>query len=240
MIKVLIVEDDPMVAEFNKRYLKEVEGFSLSGTVHNVKDAIDFLHKNHVHLILLDVYMPGSNGLELLSFIREQKIATDVILITAASDADKIQTALRYGAVDYLIKPFEFERFNQALMQYKEKFHFFAKNEVIRQKELDESIFQSNLKPSGESMNDLPKGLTNSTLQAVVNVIKAKGSSQFSTDEIAESTYISRVSVRKYLKFLTDLGVLEESLTYGIGRPVYLYSLKEDKLNMLNLYLGTS
>src|SRR3954453_13487931 len=116
MIKVLIVEDDPMVAEFNKRYLKEMKGFCLSGIVYNVKDAREFLEKEQVNLVLLDVYMPGTNGLELLHFIREQKVDVDVILITAAADTEKIHTALRLGAVDYLIKPFEFQRFNQALV----------------------------------------------------------------------------------------------------------------------------
>nr|WP_263323506.1 response regulator [Neobacillus sp. Marseille-Q6967] len=238
MIKVLIVEDDPMVAEFNKRYLREVEGYRLSGLVHNVKDAKEFLKNQPVDLILLDVYMPGATGLELLSFIREQNIPADVILITAAVEKEKIQTALRFGAVDYLIKPFEFERFHQALMQYKEKYHFFSKNQTLRQEELDVRILSTEQKQGGgEVLNDLPKGLTSSTLQVIMNVIKSKGTGQFSTDDIAETTYISRVSVRKYLKFLTNLGVLEESLTYGIGRPVYLYTLKTDKLNLVNRFL---
>lgn len=237
MIKVLIVEDDPMVAEFNKRYLKEIDGFSLSGTVHNVKEAEEFIKKEQVGLILLDVFMPGANGLELLQFIREQNMAVDVILITAAADVEKIQTALRLGAVDYLIKPFEFERFNQALVQYKDKYTIFQKKHVLNQEDLDDRILYADQRQSGEVIDSLPKGLTSSTLQIIMNVIKSKEGSLFSTDDIAESTYISRVSVRKYLKFLAHLGVLEESLTYGIGRPVYYYTLKKDKLSQISIYL---
>jgi response regulator of citrate/malate metabolism len=237
MIKVLIVEDDPMVAEFNKRYLNEVKGFSLAGIVHNVKDAREFLEKEQVNLLLLDVYMPGMNGLELLQYIRERKIAVDVILITAAADTEKIQTALRLGVADYLIKPFEFERFSQAMENYKGKSAFFEKKEVLNQEDLDNRILQGDHRSSGELTQTLPKGLTTSTLQIIINVIKSKEGTLFSTDEIAESTYISRVSVRKYLKYLTQLGVLEESLTYGIGRPVYFYTLKKDKLNQVSLYL---
>ncbi|WP_409304046.1 response regulator [Peribacillus sp. SCS-155] len=234
MIKVLIVEDDPMVAEFNKRYLSEVEGYTLAGVVHNVADTIDFIQNKQVDLILLDFYMPGANGLELLSYIREHNIPSDVILITAASDTEKIQSALRMGAVDYLIKPFEFERLNQALLNYKEKFQFFTNNSFVNQEELDERVLNSEQKSSGELVEALPKGLTRTTLQVVMDVIKERGTGPFSTEDIAERTYISRVSVRKYLKFLTDLGVLEESLTYGIGRPVYLYSLKADKLRQIS------
>lgn len=237
MIKVLIVEDDPMVAEFNKRYLKEIKGFSLSGIVHNVKDAKEFLEKEKVNLILLDVYMPGMNGLELLHFIREQKMAVDVILITAAADTEKVQTSLRLGAADYLIKPFEFERFSQAMEKYKDKSALFERKQVLNQEDLDDRILHSDQRASGELMQTLPKGLTNSTLQNIINVIKSKDGTLFSTDEIAECTYISRVSVRKYLKYLTQLGVLEESLTYGIGRPVYFYTLKKDKLKQISMYL---
>jgi response regulator of citrate/malate metabolism len=237
MIKVLIVEDDPMVAEFNKRYLKEIKGFSLAGIVHNVKDAKEFLEKEKVNLILLDVYMPGMNGLELLHLIREQKMAVDVILITAAADTEKIQTALRLGVADYLIKPFEFERFSQAMEQYKDKSALFESKQVLNQEDLDERILYGDQRTPGEVTQALPKGLTASTLQSIINVIKSKEGSLFSTDEIAESTYISRVSVRKYLKYLTQIGVLEESLTYGIGRPVYFYTLKKDKLNQISMYL---
>lgn len=237
MIKVLIVEDDPMVAEFNKRYLNEVKGFSLAGIVHNVKDAKEFLEKEQVNLLLLDVYMPGMNGLELLHFIREQKMAVDVILITAAADTEKIQTALRLGVTDYLIKPFEFERFSNALEKYKNKSALFEKKQVLNQEDLDDRILQGEQRSFGEMTQALPKGLTASTLQIIINVIKSKEGTLFSTDEIAESTYISRVSVRKYLKYLTQLGVLEESLTYGIGRPVYFYTLKKDKLNQVSIYL---
>jgi two-component system, CitB family, response regulator MalR len=238
MIRVLIIEDDPMVAEFNKRYLQEVKGFTLAGIVHTVMAALEYLKSEQVDLILLDVYMPGGTGLDLLRYIREKNILSDVILITAASDKENIQTALRYGAVDYLIKPFEFERFNQALIQYKEKYHFFANNQVLRQADLDGRILSTEQKLSGESIDELPKGLTSSTLESILNVIQSKeDNSQFSTDEISEITLISRVSVRKYLKFLSTIGVLEESLTYGIGRPGYLYRLKEDKLGQVNKFL---
>lgn len=238
MIKVLIVEDDPMVAEINKRYLQDINGFHLSGWVHNVKDAIDFLCKEDIELILLDVYMPGENGLLLLKYIREHHLEIDVILITAAGEKDKIQSALRFGAVDYLIKPFEFERFQQALMKYQNKYEFFSSNDVLKQEDLDDRILSTEQKLIEEPLTDLPKGLTSSTLQVVMDVIKTKGNLPFSTDEISESTFISRVSVRKYLKFLTQLGVLKESLTYGIGRPVYLYNLQVEKLNQVDMYLS--
>ncbi|TCN26783.1 response regulator [Mesobacillus foraminis] len=229
MIKVLIVEDDPMVAELNKRYLMEVEGFLHGGSVETAEAAIEFINRESIDLVLLDVYMPGGNGLEFLTYVRERKLQVDVIMITAASDAEKIQTALRYGAADYLIKPFEFERFQQALSKYKEKRDFFQQNTSVMQKELDEKILGPEQREQGDRSEVLPKGLTKSTLQSVIQVIQKRGGTPFSTDELAEDTGISKVSVRKYLKFLTEENILEESLTYGIGRPVYLYKWKGEK-----------
>ena len=116
MINVLIVEDDPMVAEFNKRYLNQVEGFKLKAVARSFEEAIEVLKTKDIQLILLDIFMPGLSGLELLSQIRKTDSEVDVIIVSAACDIQTIKKALKYGAVDYLIKPFEFERFNSALI----------------------------------------------------------------------------------------------------------------------------
>jgi response regulator of citrate/malate metabolism len=236
MIHVLIVEDDPMVAEFNKRYVKNVDGFHLVGIAYHVEEAKTVIAEKKVDLILLDVYMPGENGLELLSYIRAEKLGIDVILITAASDADHIQTALRYGAVDYLIKPFEFERFEQALLSYKDKQYALREKEQLNQEELDQLLLSDDKDPDQEIA--LPKGLTQSTLQIIVEEIRKIGETPFSTDELAEQTEISRVSIRKYLKFLVDIECLEERLTYGIGRPVYSYQYIKENGDRLKQYLS--
>jgi CitB family two-component system response regulator MalR len=214
-----------MVAEFNKRYLKEVEGFELAGIAKSFDEAMEIIEKEEVDLLLLDIFMAGKNGLQLLQHIRaKNKWKIDVILVTAADDVDSIQTALRYGASDYIIKPFEFERFNQALTTYREKHHLLIKQNSFKQDELDRKIFHQ----SENKLTSLPKGLTPNTLQIIVKAILEKNEESFSTDEIAERTQISRVSVRKYIKFLKEIGALGERMTYGtIGRPVYLYINKD-------------
>ncbi|MCQ9288153.1 response regulator [Staphylococcus gallinarum] len=237
MIRVLIVEDDPMVAQLNKQFIEKVEGYDLVDITHNVKDATSVIETQPIDLVLLDVYMPDENGLTLLTYIREHHYKIDAILITAASDADKIQTAMRYGAIDYLIKPFEFERFKQSLLQYKHKHQFFNENQSFDQSMLDSRLFnKSETKSDGTAT--LPKGLTKGTLQAIIDKVNHSGKQTFSTDEIAEIADVSRVSVRKYLKFLADINVLEESLTYGIGRPVYQYKFRQDNLHYLTPYLN--
>lgn len=86
--------------------------------------------------------MPGKNGLELLTELRAQNEAVDVIVISAASELDVIKKTLRYGAVDYLIKPFEFERFQTALSDYRRKQKVYSTHRNMSQKELDAELFQ--------------------------------------------------------------------------------------------------
>lgn len=236
MISVLIVEDDPMVAEFNKQFLKELPGFSLGGAVHNVEDAIQVINHKKIDLILLDVFMPGDkNGLELLSYIRETNKNIDVILITAASDMDHIQTALRLGAVDYIIKPFKFDRFKESLMNYADKNEFMQEQKMVNQVVLDEQILKREQRGKKAV---LPKGLTKETLKIVWETIQLQTEEEFTTDLIAEQTNISRVSVRKYLNFLHEQGIIEMNLTYGsIGRPVNVYFINKQKVNGMNQYI---
>lgn len=235
MVRLMIVEDDPMVAEFNKLYTEKIKGFELVAVSSSVDDAITVVRKQQVDLILLDIFMPGKNGLELLSYLRENEMDIDVIIISAASDMERIQRAIRYGVVDYLIKPFQFDRLNKTLLAYREKITFLQNQNVISQKELDEQFFKMEEK---EVIEDLPKGLTNHTLKQVWENINEINLDTFTTDDVVKNIGISRVTVRKYLKFLTDIGVLHEKINYGtVGRPVYQYEINKSLEYIIKKFL---
>jgi two-component system, CitB family, response regulator MalR len=236
VINVLIVEDDPMVARFNQSYLGEIKGFQLIGISNSIEDAMVKLKECKIDLILLDVYMPGERtGMDLLEQIRKEQRETDVILITAASEADNIQSALRMGVVDYLIKPFEFERFKKALTTYRESNHLLQRQSTVDQSELDLLLLRD-VQETLEKVS-LPKGLTRSTLASIYEEILSFEEESFSTDDIADVTSISRVSIRKYLRFLKDISVVDETLVYGIGRPVYQYTLNRRNISRMESYL---
>jgi two-component system, CitB family, response regulator MalR len=235
MIRVMIVEDDPMVAEFNKRYLEKVNGFKLMATASTVDEAIRVIEKQDMDLILLDIFMPGKNGLELLTYLRKNERETDVIIISAASDMDRIKKALRYGAVDYLIKPFEFERLNMALVAYQGKTKFIQSQEMFSQKELDHQIFRREEK---HILEDLPKGLTKDTLKQIWEAIQELKEAPFSTEDVVKIVGISRVSVRKYLKYLKDMGILDVKVIYGtVGRPVYQHEFNKFNEHLIKKFL---
>ena len=220
MIKVLIVEDDPMVAMLNTHYLEQVGGCELVQAVNSVKSAIEILEKSRVDLVLLDIFMPEETGFELLMYIRNQEKEIDIIMISAVHDMGSIKKALQYGVVDYLIKPFTFERFKEALTIYREKLTFMKEQQKISQSELDSLILQKE-KREPTVTKELPKGLTKQTLQLIWQKIESLNGRVFTTDEMAQLVGISRVSIRKYVMFLTDIGVLENEMMYQhVDRPV--------------------
>lgn len=237
MIRVLLVEDDPMVAELNRAYVGSVEGFTVVGSVRSSQEALEIMRgqtqgensrcntggqTQGVDLVLLDIYMPGMQGLELLSEIRTLGLGADVILVTAASDTKSIREALRLGAVDYLIKPFEFERLKKALLGYKEKMLMLRHKNSISQSELDLLLSEKSLNVS--EMAGLPKGLDRTTLKRIVEEVATFPQKDFSADEIAKTIGITRVSVRKYLEFMTEIKAIKMNVIYGaIGRPVHRF-----------------
>ncbi|MGB7606688.1 MAG: response regulator, partial [Lutisporaceae bacterium] len=123
MIKVLIVDDDPMVAELNRRYVKSVPGFEVAAVLFNGEDALELLKSKRIELLILDIYMPKLDGISLLEEMRKNLIKTDVILVTAAREANEIDKALKLGAVDYLIKPFDGERVKKSLNNYLKRYN---------------------------------------------------------------------------------------------------------------------
>ncbi len=105
-IRLLIVEDDPKIAEIQRRFVERVEQVELCGIAHTLADARDLIDVLEPELILLDVYFPDGNGLDLLRELRARDRRSDVILITAAKEVETLRSALRGGGVfDYILKP---------------------------------------------------------------------------------------------------------------------------------------
>ncbi|OWA35999.1 two-component system response regulator DcuR [Saccharibacillus sp. O16] len=238
MIRVLIVEDDPMVAEMNRFYLEQIEGFVCGGWARSPQEALKRLTQDSFGLILLDLYMKEDNGLELLAEIRQRDLPIDVIVISAASDRGSIQRALQNGVVDYLIKPFEFGRFKDALGAYRERNRLLRDRSSLDQAELDALTRRSSDAPTRLAAAPLPKGFTKQTLRTVWQAIESAPGDSFSSEEIAAATGISRVSAGKYLTGLVDMNVLEMDQIYGtIGRPVQRYRVLPNGRRRMEGYL---
>ncbi len=224
LMRVMIVEDDPMVMRLNVDYLARLDGVELVGQCDSVPAALEVLERETVDLILLDVYLRNRSGLEVLRHLRTHDLRTDAVLITAASEIDTVSAAQRLGARDYLIKPFSFERFRDAVEACRRGRESLAGlPDQLGQADVDRLFGQPPMTEARRA-GDLPKGLTPASLGQVARAILALDAGGFTSETLLTATGMSRVSVRKYLKHLSDAQLLEESFHYGqIGRPSFRY-----------------
>jgi len=106
-LRILVVEDEKKVAHFVKKGLLE-EGYAVD-VVHNGKDGLNFATDQSYDLIILDIYLPGIDGLTILKRLRDGKVETPVLLLTVRAAIEDKVLGLDAGADDYLTKPFAFE-----------------------------------------------------------------------------------------------------------------------------------
>ncbi|MCM3764958.1 response regulator [Neobacillus niacini] len=221
LITVLLIEDDPMVQEINRQFVERVEGFKVIGCAANGKEGIELIKKEKPDLAFVDIYMPNQDGLTTIKQIRSEELGTDVIAVTAASDMETVRGVLQLGAVDYIMKPFKFDRIQQALTNYRTYHQSFLKRDSISQQELDGLLFHQGRQDKGE----LPKGLNALTLDKVIDFLKNQDEAT-SAEAVAEGIGIARVTARRYLEYLEQSGKVEIVIEYGgVGRPVNQYKI---------------
>lgn len=223
-ILVLLIEDDPMVQEVNKQFVEQVKGFKVIASAKNGLEGIQKINQFQPDLVLLDIFMPNIDGIELLHKIRAEKIDIDVIVITAANDRQTIRTMLQNGALDYIIKPFKFDRIQKALQNYKDYRKKFVSEDSLSQLQLDQMLFVKNAKNVKEQTeHNLPKGLNKVTLELITSYL-TKQHEPKSAEEVADGVGLARVTARRYLEYLKEIGIIELDIQYGVvGRPVNKY-----------------
>jgi response regulator of citrate/malate metabolism len=215
-INVVIVEDDPMVQRINEEFLRRISGFVCVGVFDTISKAKGYLEQSPVDLVLLDVFLPDGNGTDLLNWIRKKGLNQDVILITADKRGTTAQHARRYGAVDYLVKPFRFERFEESLNHYRHEVFDQRTDHDYDQETIDQMMNFQPVQPRESSKN--------LTLDAIYKLLKEHSKEGFTASSVAEELGISRITARRYLEELETKELVRMELSYGgVGRPQNLY-----------------
>ena len=222
---VLIVEDDPMVEFIHRNYLEKSNKFSAIYSDNSLQAAQEILDSKSVDLLLLDIHLKDGNGLDLLSHIRKLTQSLEVIVITAASEAKTVEKGLHFGVVDYLIKPFTNERFQESLSL------FFQRKQTLAQTSLMQAAIDPLVKGDSKSSKmkpakteSLDKGLVMDTLIRIKETISHLPQ-PFTIQELAEKSGFSHVSVRKYIVYLEEQHELTSQVIYTkIGRPYKIYT----------------
>ena len=217
MYRTVIVEDDPMIATINQTFLGRDPRFALSASFHSGLDAMPWLRTHPTDLLILDVYMPRMTGLELLRELRAEEITLDVVMVTAANDSKTVDALLKLGVVDYLVKPFTAQRFQQALDTFCQHREAITAHDVVSQEELDAMM---------ASHPPIPKGLQPHTLARIRLHLSQVPEDGCSCESLAAQVGLSSVTVRRYLTYLVGRGEAVSTINYDTGgRPSLLYRL---------------
>lgn len=227
-VEVLIVEDDFRVAEVNRQFVDQVDGFRVSCVAKTGEEAIAHLKDSStsLELVLLDVYIPDREGLDLFWEIRKNYPAIDIIMITAAKEVATIQETLRGGIFDYIVKPVDFVRLEEALKRYYDQRRLLASREELGQAEIDQLAgLQSGSFTENAVGEKLPKGIDQLTLDKIKNVLRTSDEEGLTALQAGEQVGVSRSTARRYLEHLVSSKEAEAQLKYGdIGRPERRYS----------------
>ncbi|MER6838066.1 response regulator [Streptomyces cellulosae] len=225
-VGVLVVDDDFRVARVHRAYVDRVDSFRVVGVAGSGEQALSAVDELRPDLVLLDLYLPDVFGLDVIPRLRTAGHDCDVMVVSAAREADAVRGAVRHGVVDYLLKPFDFEDLRGRLERYAVQRGMLRDTVVRGQADVDRVLAGAAmpLPPSVPSrLRRLPKGMSTETAGLVERTLReAEGS--LSASECAQLTGVSRVSARRYLEYFHAVGAAEVSLRYGAtGRPERRY-----------------
>jgi two-component system CitB family response regulator len=217
-IKIVIVEDDIGIAEIHRRNLDKIDYVEVIGIAASKEEATTLFDVLNPDLVLLDIYLPDGNGLDILRELRQKESSPDVILITADRDVNTLQEAMRGGVVDYLLKPVIFSRLEESINKYLSQKEQFINRVDIDQTMVDAMLHSTTTTPVAR----LPKGIDGVTLEKVRQLFVNE--KQLTADQAGELIGASRTTARRYLEYLISSGELSADLSYGsVGRPERTY-----------------
>lgn len=224
MYKVIIVENDPMVSSINEEFVNRHKDFEVVEKFYDGQSALKYLETKGADLIITDVFLPLKNGFETLREIRIKQLPVEAVVVTAASGADDLKEALHLGVIDYIMKPFTFERFKKALDKFVIQTEALKDLKNVSQKNIDFFIKKSRM--VGDDA--YPKGIQTKTLAVIKNYLKNNKKKWLTGEDISEEIGLTSVTVRRYMAYLSETGFAVSKMNYETGgRPGIIYKFSE-------------
>jgi response regulator of citrate/malate metabolism len=226
MINVLIVEDEPLIAEAHRTYLERIEGFTAAAVVRSARDAMRVASEavaagSPIDLVLLDLGLPDASGIALASGLSGLRPAPDIIAITSERDLEMVRAAVAHGALSYLLKPFTFAAFRDRLERYRRyRSSLPAGTDAASQAEVDRALAEMRMS-SDRAVS--PKGAAPGTTDEIARAVRDSPNG-LTADQVARQVGVSRVTAWRYLERLADDGTVSRRTDYGkAGRPKTRY-----------------
>ncbi|MEH7416254.1 response regulator [Neobacillus drentensis] len=224
-MKIMLVDDEP----FALRTLKEMisaakQDWDVVAAAEDGEEAISLLQKNQIDLVISDIRMPSVDGLDLSNYINKNFPFIKVILLTGYSEFKYAQQALRYGVIDYLLKPCSFEslfeaidRVEKEILKGKSSSRFMQKGEKdILESQLDNpKMINGDFEPTEVKKN-------RRVIELVLEKLPNRLSEDLSLKQLAEEVYLSSTYLGRIFKEHT-----------GVSFSSYLIQLRLEKAKQL-------
>ena len=221
MISVLIVEDEPLIAEAHQAYLERLEGFSVAAVAHTARDAMRAAAdaaagETPIDLVLLDIGLPDASGIALASGLSGLRPAPDIIAITSERDLEMVRAAVGHGALAYLLKPFTFAAFRDRLERYQRYREALpAGTDAASQAEVDRALAELRI---STDRSVAPKGAASGTNDEIARAVRDSADG-ITADAVAKQVGVSRVTAWRYLERLADEGTVTRQHRLRQGGP---------------------
>lgn len=226
MIRVLVVEDEPLIVEAHRAYLDRLNGFEVVGSAASAHEAVHAVARaaameRPVDLVLLDIGLPDRSGIELASTLSGVRPKPDIIAVTSERDLAVVRAAVAQGVLLYLLKPFTFAAFREKLERYQAYREALSTgSEAVSQREVDQAMAQLR---AVDARGTAPKGAAPETNDEVARLIR-DATEGLSASEVATTLGVSRVTAWRYLERLADDNIVTRASDYGrAGRPQVRY-----------------
>lgn len=228
MINVLVFENISENMKSDSIFLKNIDGFNFIKCIGKISDAENSIKELKPELVILNMDSNFNQGTGLIKWIRNEELECDVIFISSETNANVVKEAFRYGAIDYLLKPVEYKRFEKTMKKYLELKNVFFSSDELSQELIDSFNISSDF---SEIIGDdqCKDTIKNNTCECILKFLKNNNEMTYTSSEIAKKLSISRITARRYLDFLEKSNILVMKLEYGkIGRPKNKYMINEE------------
>lgn len=235
MIRTLVVDDDYHVAHAHALSVRRVPGFSVIGEAHSAEEARLLIKDEQPDLLLLDMYLPDSSGLDLVRRLTSEStgseganasgIVPDFLLLTAARDIQSVRSAMQLGAIYYLVKPFTFAALREQLESYRQWRQRLARSPEADQGTVDAlyGLLRSPAVTSATRSNLPP------TMARVLDIVRSS-STPLGAADVAQRLGVSRPTAQRYLAILVQKQAIDLDLVYGTtGRPEHRYVVRSPR-----------
>jgi two-component system, response regulator, stage 0 sporulation protein F len=199
--RILVVDDEESVREVLAEYFTE-KGYEVS-TAEDGRQALEVVDRERPHLVLLDIRMPGEDGVETLRRLRQVAPSVSIIMVTANNDVERARETLKLGALDYVAKPFDFVYLERAVLAGLGKVDEAAEMSVDPWRHVGHAVFHVARNMSERAWMSTGTPLEQAALRAAAEA--ANGRPEAALAALAETDLL--LGIASKLRDLTDADV---------------------------------